>query len=67
MNGEWILQVVTVLIPILVSIIVSAIVGYLLGSKRQKKQILQGHITKMTREEYPSLFACMHPTSKNLG
>lgn len=56
MNSEWIQWIQQILIPILASVIVSAIVGYLLGSKRQKKQILREHITRTVKDEYRPLF-----------
>lgn len=66
MNGEWFQWIQQILIPVLVSVIVSAMVGYLLGSKRQKKQILQGHITGIAGEEYPSLFDELRRNSEQL-
>ena len=61
MNGEW----VQLILPIALTLI-TLIIGYLLGSKRQKKQTLQGHITKIAREEYPSLFDELRRNSEQL-
>ena len=61
MNGEWVQWI----LPIALTLI-TLIIGYLLGSKRQKKQTLQGHITKIAREEYPSLFDELRRNSEQL-
>jgi hypothetical protein len=62
MNGEWVLQIVLVLVPVLVS----AVVGYFLGVRSQKKQALGEYITEIVKEKYPLLFAEMKRNSELL-
>jgi len=62
MNGEWVLQIAVIMIPPLVA----AIVGYLLGSKRQKEQILREHITSTVKDEYRPLFREIRRNTKLL-
>lgn len=62
MNGDWFIQIILVL----TSALVSVVAGYLLGIRRQKKQILREHITSMVQDEYPELFAEMKRNSDTL-
>ena len=52
MNGEWIFQILL----ILVSVLLSAPVAYFFGVKQQKKQVLRKHIIDIAKDEYPLLF-----------
>ena len=63
MNGDWILQILLVVISVLISIPL----GYYLGLRSQKIQTIREHVIDVSKDTYPELFSEVKRNSETLN
>jgi hypothetical protein len=63
MNGEWILEILKVVIPSSISLLL----GYYLGLRSQKTQTIREHVLDVSKDTYPELFFEIKRNSETLN